>query len=130
MLLSSHHLSEVEQVCSHVLVMNRGRLVTHGTVDELIGAAKSVYVEVDDRERARTILSALPTVGSVHLHTTGLVVELNNGNRADIAAALVGAGLRLETLMAGQGLEDAFLELLAASDSNESNEISGAAVPA
>ena len=31
-LLSSHHLSEVEQVCNHVLVMNRGRLVANGTV--------------------------------------------------------------------------------------------------
>ncbi|MDQ1467992.1 MAG: type transport system ATP-binding protein, partial [Actinomycetota bacterium] len=48
-LLSSHHLSEVEQVCSHVLVMNHGRLIANGTVSELVGSAGSIYVEVDDR---------------------------------------------------------------------------------
>src|SRR4029077_4515708 len=34
-LLSSHHLSEVEQTCSQVVVMNHGRLVAAGTVSEL-----------------------------------------------------------------------------------------------
>src|SRR5205807_339271 len=38
-LLSSHHLSEVEQVCSHVIVMNHGRLIADGTVSELIGSS-------------------------------------------------------------------------------------------
>ena len=46
----------------------------------------------------------------------GLVVELRDGRRSDLAAALVGAGLRLETIMATQRLEDAFLDLLAAGD--------------
>ena len=38
------------------------------------------------------------------------------GKAADIAAALVGAGLRLETIMPTQRLEDAFLDLLAANE--------------
>lgn len=113
---SSHHLSEVEQVCSHVVVMNHGRLVTHGTVSELIGANKSAFIEVDDRERARQILTALPGVRSVQVQTDGLIVELTDNSRADIAAALVGAGLRLETIMPTQRLEDAFLDLLAANE--------------
>jgi ABC-2 type transport system ATP-binding protein len=113
-LLSSHHLSEVEQVCSHVLVMNGGRLVASGTVAELVGSAGSVYVEVDDRERARALLAGLTIVAAVHVQGEGLVVELREGRRSDVAAALTGAGFRLETIMATQRLEDAFLELLAA----------------
>ena len=113
-LLSSHHLSEVEQVCSHVLVMNGGRLVASGTVAELVGSAGSVYVEVDDRDRARALLAGLTIVAAVHVQGDGLVVELREGRRSDVAAALTAAGLRLETIMATQGLEDAFLELLAA----------------
>jgi ABC-2 type transport system ATP-binding protein len=112
-LLSSHHLSEVEQVCSHVLVMNRGRLVADGTVTELVGTAGSVYVEVDDRDRARTILEALPDVSGVQVQGDGLVVDLRSGERADLAAALTSAGLRLQTIMPTQRLEDAFLDLLA-----------------
>jgi ABC-2 type transport system ATP-binding protein len=126
-LLSSHHLSEVEQVCSHVLVMNRGRLVADGTVKDLVGAAGLVYVEVEDRERAQAILSNLPSVSKVQVQGDGLVVELRDGQRSDIAAALVGAGLRLETIMPTQQLEEAFLEILAAGDAARSRTEQAAA---
>ncbi|HVE27695.1 MAG TPA: ABC transporter ATP-binding protein [Sporichthya sp.] len=111
-LLSSHHLSEVEQTCSQVIVMNGGRLVAAGTVSQLIGSAGSVYVEVDDRERARSVLAGLAGVHAVATQGDGLVVDLDNGRRSDLAAAIVGAGLRLETIMPTQQLEDAFLHLL------------------
>lgn len=111
-LLSSHHLAEVEQVCSHVLVMKRGRLVASGRVSELVGAAGAVYVEVDDRARAQEILAAMSTVATVIPQGDGLVVEMDGGRRSDLAAALTGAGLRLETIMATQRLEEAFLDLL------------------
>jgi ABC-2 type transport system ATP-binding protein len=119
-LLSSHHLTEVEQVCSHVIVMNHGRLVADGTVSELIGSGGSVYIEVDDREQARAVLSNLTGVSKVQTQGDGLVIELDDCRRSDVAAALVGAGLRLETIMATQRLEDAFLELLAAGDAARS----------
>ncbi len=128
-LLSSHHLSEVEQVCSHVLVMNHGRLVADGTVKELIGSAGSVYVEVDDRERARTLLSSLAGVAKVQTQGDGLVIEQRDGHRSDIATALVGAGLRLETIMPTQRLEDAFLDLLAAGDAARADAQARAQVP-
>jgi ABC-2 type transport system ATP-binding protein len=115
-LLSSHHLSEVEQVCSDLVVMNRGRLVRRGTVSELIGSSGSVYVEVDDPARARAMLAALPGVAGVQPQGDGLLVELQAGRRSDLAAALVAAGLRLETIMPTQRLEDAFLELLERGD--------------
>jgi ABC-2 type transport system ATP-binding protein len=124
-LLSSHHLSEVEQVCSHVLVMNRGRLVADGPVSELIATRGSVYVEVDDRAHAQQILSALPVVTAVEPQGQGLVVELRDGRRSDLAGALVAAGLRLETIMPTQRLEDAFFELLAAGDGGDSREVAG-----
>jgi ABC-2 type transport system ATP-binding protein len=117
-LLSSHHLSEVEQVCSHVIVMNRGRLVADGTVSELVGSTGSVYVEVDDRQRAQDVLARLPGVGRMQQQGDGFVLELHDGRRSDIAAAIVGAGLRLETIMPTQRLEDAFLDLLATGDSS------------
>jgi ABC-2 type transport system ATP-binding protein len=111
-LVSSHHLSEVEQICSQVLVMNRGRKVASGSVSELIGSSGAVYVEVDDRERGRTLLETAPGVASVATQGDGLVVDLSSGTRADLASLLVGAGLRLETIMPTQRLEGAFLDLL------------------
>lgn len=116
-LLSSHHLSEVEQTCSHVVVMNQGRLVVDGKVSDLISVTGSVYIEVDDLQRAEALLRTLPSVASVALQGDGLVVEQPSGQRSDLAAALTGAGMRLETLMATQRLEDAFLDLLNDADS-------------
>jgi ABC-2 type transport system ATP-binding protein len=115
-LLSSHHLSEVEQVCSHALVINHGRLVASGTVSELIGHSGGVYIEVDDRDRAVTVLSTLPAVAGVTLQGDGLVVDMRDGRRSDLAAAITASGLRLETIMPTQQLEDAFLDLLARGD--------------
>jgi ABC-2 type transport system ATP-binding protein len=115
-LLSSHHLTEVEQTCSHVVVMKQGRLIADRTVSELIGAAGSVYVETSERERARALLQGLASVTAIATQGDGLVVDISSGTRADLAAALVGAGIRLETIMPTQRLEDAFLELLEAGD--------------
>jgi ABC-2 type transport system ATP-binding protein len=39
-IVSSHLLAEVEQTCTHVVVMHRGRLVTSGPVGELLGRAR------------------------------------------------------------------------------------------
>jgi ABC-2 type transport system ATP-binding protein len=111
-LLSSHHLSEVEQTCSQVVVMNHGRLVAGGTVGELIGSSGSVYVEVDDRDRAHTVLAGIAGVQSVAGSGDGLIVELRSGRRSDLVAALTAAGVRVETIMQTQRLEDAFLDLL------------------
>src|SRR5438477_4880250 len=61
-LLSSHLLAEVEQVCSHVLVVDHGTLVASGTVADIIGAGQSVDLEVDDPVRAAELLRALPGV--------------------------------------------------------------------
>jgi hypothetical protein len=97
--------------------MKQGRLIADSTVSELIGSsAGSVYVEPDDRERARTLLHGLAGVTGVVTQGDGLVVEISSGTRSDLAAALVGAGIRLETIMPTQRLEDAFLELLEAGD--------------
>jgi ABC-2 type transport system ATP-binding protein len=126
-LLSSHHLSEVEQTCTHVVVMNQGRLVAQGTVSELIGSAGSVYIEVDDPVRAETILRSLHGVTGIVAQGDGLVIDQTSGSRSDVATALVAAGLRLETIMATQRLEDAFLELLDGSERGPSPSVPGPA---
>ncbi len=112
MLVSSHLLSEVEQVCDHVAVMNRGRLVAAGTVSELSGATTIVYLEVDDVPRARTVLDSVVGVGRVVPEGRGLSVELDEIERKKVVALLVEAGVGVETITARHHLEDAFIGLL------------------
>ena len=111
-LLSSHILSEVEQVCSNAVVMDRGRLVSSGTVADLVSAGSSAYVEVDDVERARRVLGALSGVAGVGDESPGLVVDLDGATRPELVDALVLAGIGVQTVTSRHALEEAFLGLV------------------
>jgi ABC-2 type transport system ATP-binding protein len=111
-LLSSHLLAEVEQVCSQVVVMDKGRLVKTGTVRDLMAQSTSAYFEVDDVARAVRLLSEAPGVARVTEEPPGLSVDLDGIARADLVAALVRAGIAVETVTSRHQLEDAFLGLV------------------
>jgi ABC-2 type transport system ATP-binding protein len=112
-LLSSHLLAEVEQSCSQLVVMDRGRLVASDAVSTLIGESdRSVYLEVDDDDRARTVLAGITGVGVVHAEGDGLAVALDGVERTALVAALVHAGVGVRTVTARRRLEDAFLQLV------------------
>jgi len=56
-ILSSHLLAEVEQTCSHVVVMHRGRLVAAGSVAEVAGSS-AMQLAVAEPDRAMRVLAA------------------------------------------------------------------------
>jgi ABC-2 type transport system ATP-binding protein len=111
-LLSSHILSEIEQICSHAVVMDRGRLVATGTVADLVAAGASAYVEVDDAVRARAVLEPLAGVEAVVDESPGLVVRLDGATRPQLVAALVAGGIGVQTVTSRHALEEAFLGLV------------------
>jgi ABC-2 type transport system ATP-binding protein len=111
-LLSSHLLGEVEQVCDEVVVMDRGRVIRTGTVSELTKASASAYVEVDDTARAMAYLSTFAGVRSVEPEGPGLAVELDGVTRAQLVRALVEHDIDVDTVTSRHRLEDAFLGLI------------------
>jgi len=112
-LLSSHLLAEVEQTCSHLVVMDRGRLIAAGTVAELMGDSdRSVYVEVDDTAAARRVLADVAGVVSIEDEQDGLVLGLDGIDRPQVVAALVHAGVGVRTVTVRRRLEDAFIGLV------------------
>jgi ABC-2 type transport system ATP-binding protein len=113
-LVSSHLLSEVEQTCTHVAVMSRGKMVAKGTVDELLADDGTVRVEVapDDTERAAALLRGLTGVTSVTEEDGALVAELGGVSRAVVVSELVTAGVAVLGVASRRRLEDVFLELL------------------
>jgi ABC-2 type transport system ATP-binding protein len=112
--LSSHILAEVEQVCTHAAVLDRGRLVATGTINELTGSADGVYLEVDDVDKAIHVIKGMPGVGDLVRETRGLSVELRRVERKALVASLVQAGVGVETVTSRHRLEDAFLQMLEA----------------
>jgi ABC-2 type transport system ATP-binding protein len=115
-LLSSHLLAEIEQVCSNAVVMDKGRLVAAGPVRDLIGASGSVYLEVSNVRRATSTLKKLKGVRRVVPEPPGLAVELHDVKRSELVAALVHAGVGVETVTTRHQLEDAFLGMVGDSE--------------
>jgi ABC-2 type transport system ATP-binding protein len=113
-LFSSHVLAEVEQICTHAVVMDKGKLVAAGSVEALIGSAGSVYLEVDDPATARRVLEAIPGVKRVDDESPGIAVAIDGIRRSDLVQALVQAGVAVETVTARRRLEEAFLGLVEA----------------
>lgn len=110
-LLSSHLLGEVEQVCNRVGVIHRGELVMEGTVDELRSGA-GILVRAEPLEKAREIAVGLDGVEGAEVKDGMLMLEADPNRAAEVNAGLVEAGLRVSELRpVERSLEDAFLEL-------------------
>jgi ABC-2 type transport system ATP-binding protein len=134
-LLSSHQLSEVEQVCTHVVVMAKGRLVTTGTVAEVIGADRAVHVELptDQIGSAAAIARDVRGVTAVEPDSTGMVVELDDAagaDRAELIARLVKAGVRVTGVTPRRALEQAFLDLVSPGGDASTMGVEAVAAPA
>jgi ABC-2 type transport system ATP-binding protein len=114
-IISSHLLSEIEQTCSHVVVMAKGEKIAQGTVEEIVGTGGAVFVglaDPADADRATRVLAGLPGVGMVERTDDGLVVDLDGTSRARALEALVAAGIGVDQLTPRRHLEDAFLQLV------------------
>ncbi|WP_411110143.1 CocE/NonD family hydrolase [Streptomyces sp. c-19] len=113
-IVSSHLLAEVEQSCTHLVVMDRGQLVQAGPVAEITGSGDTLLVslarEIDDALVEKT--AALPGVAAATRADGGLLVRLDGTD----ATALIGELVRLDVPLTGVGphrrLEDAFLTLI------------------
>jgi ABC-2 type transport system ATP-binding protein len=112
-LVSSHLLAEVEQTCTHVVVMHKGEVVADGPVDDIVGDSPVARFDVSDVDAASAVLAGMDGVRSVAADgRTGLVVDLNGTARTDAVAALVRAGVGVDRVVPRRRLEDAFLTLV------------------
>jgi ABC-type multidrug transport system ATPase subunit len=107
--LSSHLLSEVEQLCTRVGVVDRGRLVVQDEIDALRGPTGRVEVDTPDVALAATLL------GNRVVSRTDARLVVRDGEPADLARELVAAGVRLDGLARERRtLEDAVLDVTGA----------------
>jgi len=114
-LLSSHLLDEVEKVCDAAAIVDRGRIVVQGSIDEIAaGSQRTLVVRCDQAARAAELIRDHPAAQSVTPTPDGLEVTLRSGGdpAAELNRRLVEAGVtvhRLETTRAS--LESRFLEI-------------------
>jgi ABC-2 type transport system ATP-binding protein len=111
-LLASHLLHEVEQVCDRVTIIRRGRPVASGVVRELLSRRAEVEITIAAPEQAAAVLRALPFVERVSMDGARLIVSAPPERGADLNRALAAHGLYAAAIVPRQStLEDVFLEL-------------------
>jgi len=113
-IVSSHLLGEVEQTCTHVVVMSKGRRLAAGSVSDIIGQSGGLVVGTAQADRAVSVLASLAGIDGVEAHPDGILVHPNGMPASGVVAALVGAGVPVEKVDRVRRLEEAFLELVSA----------------
>ncbi len=113
-LVSSHLLNEVQQVCNRVAIIEAGRIVTQGLVSEMVSARSFIKIKVQPAEfnQAGAILNQLPWVAGLRQEGDYLVVEGPATYGAAINQALGQAGIfASEIIPRSQSLEEYFLSV-------------------
>jgi ABC-2 type transport system ATP-binding protein len=108
--VSSHLLAEMTQMADEVLLIDKGRLVVHASVTELVSHGdRAIHVRTDDAERLRDLLIAAGRRAELTAHDN-LVVT--GSTPEEVGRMAAGAGIPIFKLDAEEGtLEDVFLEL-------------------
>ena len=117
-LLSSHVLGEVEQICDRIVVIDEGRLIADGTPDDLRGTLGQTVLlfDADPLDEAAACLRGHPGVRAVEQVDGRLRVVTDPALAAELNRRLVQAGIDVRELRPQRhSLEEAFLELTAPS---------------
>src|SRR5947207_12420139 len=100
-LLSSHLLTEVEELCNRVAIIRKGRIVYEGKLADLKAASASGYrLRTTDAEPARTIASRQPGVSDVRIDNRDLRLAASEADVAELTRALGTAGIGITMLVA------------------------------
>jgi ABC-type multidrug transport system ATPase subunit len=115
-LLSSHLMTEVEQIADRVGVISKGELVREGTIDELRGR-EGLWVRAEPLEQAERVLAAVRDVEEVARLDGGIRIAADPASAPSINRTLVEAGIAVSELRPERdSLESIFLELTQAGD--------------
>ncbi|KUN82389.1 alpha/beta fold hydrolase [Streptomyces griseoruber] len=117
-IVSSHLLAEVEQSCTHLVVMDRGRLVQAGPVGAIVGSGDTLLVGTATpvEEPVLEKVAALPGIASADRTDDGLLVRLDaDGSAQRLVAELVRMDVPVRSVGPHRRLEDAFLTLIGGS---------------
>ncbi len=110
--LSSHLLSEIEQLATSMAIINNGSLVVQGGVHELLGAGTgTVHVTAVPSGRALEIIRSLPYVDGATLVDDRILVKIPAAQAGVMNAELVRAGIEIRALVPERSLEEYFLSI-------------------
>jgi ABC-2 type transport system ATP-binding protein len=120
-LLSSHLLAEVEELCDRVAIVRAGRIVYEGALIDLKASAKSAYrLRTTDNAKALKVCEAQAGIASARIEGAAIRMEANESAMGELSVALIEASLQITALMPETAtLEDLFFHLTEGSTPGE-----------
>jgi ABC-2 type transport system ATP-binding protein len=110
--LSSHQLSEVEQVCDRVAIIHRGEMIREGSVTELVASKAQLRVDAKPLDKAKAIIGEHWTYASDKDGT--LLVDATYEDAPHVVEKLVEHGVKVHGIISHrQSLEAYFLSVTA-----------------
>ena len=111
-MLSSHLLFEVERICNRVAIINDGRLLYQGAIENLIAAERLIKITVEPLEEACQLLSCDPALSVSRNGANSLYVKMPTEHIPRVNALLVANNIRVMELAPQRAtLEEVFLRL-------------------
>ncbi|MCH7770259.1 MAG: ABC transporter ATP-binding protein [Bacteroidetes bacterium] len=111
--LSSHILSEVEQVANRMIIINKGKTVVEGNVQELLDSAEmKVTIEVDDVEAAAQLIKDSGWAGKLlSINNNKMVFDVKTDEIALLNKYLVSNNISVSAIVPTRSLEEYFLKI-------------------
>lgn len=117
-IVSSHILSELGEICTNIGIIERGKMVCQGTVEEIMEEAKGnnpLFITViDGVEEAIKVLKEIPTIGKVTFDKNKITASLsgNEAEAAEVFRTLINRNIKVTSFNKSEGnLEDLFIKL-------------------
>ena len=116
--INSHHLDEVQRLCSRIAILHRGRIRANDSVDNLRNGGSANRLEVRLREpsqalKAIDLLSTKTSLTALRAEGATAMIAGNGMSAPEVVAALVHAGLEIEEVVRPmKSLEDVYFEIV------------------
>ena len=111
--LSSHMLHEVEQVCDHLAIIRKGKMVAKGSARELLKRGKILQLRVSEPQTVVALLKGLDWVTSVSISDDYVIAETPPERAADVNDLLVRNAIRVSEMKPSESsLEEFFLDAI------------------
>lgn len=127
-IISSHILVELGEICDRVGIIDKGRIVTQGTIDEIMaeaGGSNVIEVNViDNIEEASNIINSQKGIQNLKIDGKSIIANLNGGEEEayNLLKILISNNVKVSSFRRKEGnLEDLFIQI------TEANEVIGGA---
>ncbi|MDP1678311.1 MAG: ABC transporter ATP-binding protein [Bacteroidota bacterium] len=110
--LSSHLLNEVEQVATRMAIINKGKMIVQGSVEELLKVnANKFLFHVEPIKKTLGLLAKIKTVSGIAQTEEGIIAKVNPKNIPSVINELVKAKCKVFSVQPKHSLEEYFLEI-------------------